>query len=109
MITNTDQSFRFGYDQGIFGGLLGNPNFIATFHDPSAMLQGQITATYDLGCFFGAIAAMVFGAILGRVRGIWLGCSVLIVGAILQASAYSVAQMVSERIITKPSLSAADC
>jgi hypothetical protein len=85
----------FGYDQGIFGGLLGNDNFIATFDNPGALIQGQITATYDLGCFFGAIGAMGFGSVLGRVRGLWLGCIVLIVGAILQASSYSVAQMAS--------------
>ncbi|KAI5276016.1 hexose carrier protein [Aureobasidium subglaciale] len=89
----------FGYDQGIFGGLLGNDNFIATFDNPGALIQGQITATYDLGCFFGAIGAMVFGSVLGRVRGLWLGCIVLIVGAVLQASSYSVAQMIVGRFI----------
>ena len=89
---------RFGYDQGIFGGLLGNDNFIETFDNPSAMTQGQITATYDLGCFFGAIGAMALGGVLGRVRGIWWGCFILVVGAILQASSYSVAQMVRSTI-----------
>lgn len=86
---------RFGYDQGIFGGLLGNDNFIATFDNPSALVQGQITATYDLGCFFGALAAMAFGGWTGRVRGILIGCTVLIIGAILQAASFSVAPMVT--------------
>lgn len=95
-------SHSFGYDQGIFGGLLGNDNFIATFNNPDALLQGQITATYDLGCFFGAITAMALGGRLGRVRGLWLGCLVLTVGGILQASSYHVAQMVSVSRLYNP-------
>jgi MFS family permease len=90
---------RFGYDQGIFGGLLGNDNFIKTFDNPSAMIQGQITATYDLGCFFGALAAMALGGLLGRVRGIWWGCTILTIGGILQASSYSTAQMVGSLLV----------
>ena len=95
-------SHSFGYDQGIFGGLLGNDNFIATFNNPDALLQGQITATYDLGCFFGAITAMALGGRLGRVRGLWLRCLVLTVGGILQASSYHVAQMVSVSRLYNP-------
>jgi hypothetical protein len=35
----------FGYGQGVFGGLLGNPLFLKTFHNPDATIQGQIVST----------------------------------------------------------------
>ena len=59
-----------------------------------------ITAIYDVGCFFGAISAMYFGERLGRKNGILLGTSIMTVGAILQASAFSVPQMIVARIIS---------
>lgn len=89
----------FGYDQGVFGAMLGNDNFIRTFDNPSAMVQGQITATYDLGCFFGALAGMFFGGKLGHVRALYYGCAILILGAILQASAFHLPQMIIGRFV----------
>lgn len=35
----------FGYDQGVFGGLLDNYPFLQTFGYPSVTIQGQIVAT----------------------------------------------------------------
>ena len=37
-----------GYDQGVFGGLLANPNFLHTFNDPDTTIQGQIVSTYTV-------------------------------------------------------------
>jgi hypothetical protein len=34
-----------GYDQGVFGGLLANPNFLSTFNNPDTTIQGQIVST----------------------------------------------------------------
>ncbi|KAH7317447.1 hexose carrier protein [Rhexocercosporidium sp. MPI-PUGE-AT-0058] len=89
----------FGYDQGVFGGLLGNESFIRTFNRPNAIIQGQITATYDLGCFFGAILTMFIGERLGRKKTIYAGCGILIIGAILQCASYSLAQMIVGRFV----------
>ncbi|KAK9427035.1 hexose carrier protein [Lipomyces doorenjongii] len=89
----------FGYDQGVFGGIIGNENFDNTFDHPNAMVIGQITATYDLGCFFGAIAAMAFGDHFGRRKAILIGCTILTVGAIVQTAAVSVAQMIVGRFV----------
>lgn len=47
--------FLFGYDQGVFGGILTNENFLETFNNPDANIQGQITSTYYLGAMFGAV------------------------------------------------------
>ncbi|KAL5592359.1 hypothetical protein FOBRF1_013385 [Fusarium oxysporum] len=89
----------FGYDQGVFGGLLSNKPFLNTFNNPSSTIQGQIVATYDIGCIMGTIVSMLFGDKLGRKRSILIGCVILIVGAILQTSSYSLAHMIVGRIV----------
>ncbi|KAI1212067.1 hexose carrier protein [Annulohypoxylon truncatum] len=89
----------FGYDQGVFGGLLGNESFIRVFDNPDAILQGHITATFDLGCFITAMLTMWWGNKIGSRRNILFGCIILIVGAILQSAAYSVAQLILGRLI----------
>lgn len=89
----------FGYDQGVFGGFLQNESFVKTFNDPDSTLQGQITATYDLGCFFGALFAMWFGDKAGRKKTIFWGCVILMIGAILQATSFHVPQMIVGRFV----------
>lgn len=58
-----------------------------------------MTAIYDIGCFFGAIAAFSLGERLGRRNSVLVGTTIMSVGAILQISAFSVAQMIAGRII----------
>ena len=89
----------FGYDQGVFGALLVNESFIKTFDKPDSTLQGQITAIYDLGCFAGALATMWWGSYFGSRMVIFAGCSVLVIGAILQTASYHTAQMIIGRFI----------
>jgi MFS family permease len=96
----------FGYDQGVFGGVIVSNDFLTTLGLGDANGQNQktttiatVTAIYDIGCFFGAIAAFSLGEILGRKKTILLGTTIMVVGAILQISAFSVAQMVTGRVI----------
>ncbi|EXF83405.1 hypothetical protein CFIO01_13262 [Colletotrichum fioriniae PJ7] len=89
----------FGYDQGVFGGLLSNKPFLETFNNPSSTIQGQIVATYDIGCIMGTVVSMIFGDKLGRRKSILIGCVVLIVDGILQAASYSLAPMIAGRIV----------
>jgi MFS family permease len=88
-----------GYDQGVFGGLLANPNFLGTFNNPGTTLQGQIVSTYTIGCIFGALLSLVIGDMLGRRRSVALGCAFLTVGGILQATAYTLPHMIVGRVI----------
>ncbi|KAK5957130.1 hypothetical protein OHC33_001499 [Knufia fluminis] len=60
---------------------------------------GTVTAIYDIGCFIGAIAACYFGEKFGRKKTVLLGTTIMTVGAILQISSYSTAQMIAGRII----------
>ncbi|KAL4966882.1 sugar porter family MFS transporter [Aspergillus stella-maris] len=89
----------FGYDQGIFGGLLDNEEFLRTFNYPNPTIQGQIVATYDIGCIIGTIVSMFYGDKLGRKLSLLTGSCILIVGAILQTAAYSLAPMIVGRVV----------
>ena len=62
-------------------------------------LLGTVTAIYDIGCLFGAIAAMWLGELWGRKKSIMWGTTVMAIGALLQICAYSVPQMIVGRIV----------
>ncbi|UPL02316.1 hypothetical protein LCI18_013250 [Fusarium solani-melongenae] len=89
----------FGYDQGVFGGLLSNRTFLKTFNYPSSTIQGQIVATYDIGCIMGTLLSIFIGDKIGRRRSILAGCIILIVGGIMQTASSSLAPMILGRII----------
>ncbi|CAL3972740.1 hypothetical protein PZA11_004220 [Diplocarpon coronariae] len=63
-------------------------------------IQGISVASYNVGCFVGAVITIFVGDILGRRKMIFLGSSIMVVGAVLQASAFSLAHLIVGRIIT---------
>lgn len=65
----------------------------------SSSLQGTVVAIYEIGCFFGALGAFAFAEQLGRRWSIIIGCAILSVGGAIQASSYSIAQMIVGRIV----------
>ncbi|KAL9625745.1 MAG: hypothetical protein Q9160_000065 [Pyrenula sp. 1 TL-2023] len=90
----------FGYDQGVFGGVIVTDDFLDTHHiRGKTSTISTVTAIYDIGCFVGAIAAMWIGERLGRPKTVLVGTTIMTVGAILQIASYSVAQMIVGRII----------
>lgn len=99
-ITSGAGFLLFGYDQGVFGGLLSIPAFQKTFNNPNATIQSQIVSSYDLGCLFGALLSLFIGDKLGRRRSIALGCIVIIIGGTLQSTSFILSQMIIARIIT---------
>ena len=62
--------------------------------------QGISVASYNLGCFLGAVITIWIGNPLGRRRMIMLGTAIMVVGAILQASATTLPHFIVGRIIT---------
>lgn len=101
----------FGYDQGVMGGLLTLPSFLTVFPevntDPSlpdasyhSNINGITIASYTLGCFFGAVVTIFVGDILGRRKVIFLGSSIMVIGAALQCSAFSLGHLIAGRVIT---------
>ncbi|KAJ5692725.1 hypothetical protein N7462_002148 [Penicillium macrosclerotiorum] len=97
----------FGYDQGVFsefieGGVVITKDFLE-LHDlvgpTKTKTLSTVTAIYDVGCFFGAIFAFTIGERLGRKKTIMMGTTIMAVGAILQATSFSLPQMFVGRII----------
>jgi len=60
---------------------------------------GTVTALYVIGRFFGAIIAVMVGDLLGRKETIFIGASILAVGAIMHITALSAPAMIVGRII----------
>lgn len=64
-----------------------------------ASLLGTVTAIYDVGCFLGSLFAYWLGERLGRRNTVIVGTTIMTIGAFLQASSYSLGQMMAGRII----------
>ncbi|KAI1435805.1 general substrate transporter [Xylaria sp. CBS 124048] len=96
----------FGYDQGVMSGLLTAPAFANTFVPTrnNSTIQGVVTAVYDLGCLFGAMFILATGDRIGRRRAIIGGGIVMIIGTLIQITAFPghspTAQFIIGRIIT---------
>lgn len=60
--------FLFGYDQGVFGGILMNQTFLNTFDNPGSAIQAQITSAYYLGVILGAIFLCGIGTVVPRTN-----------------------------------------
>jgi len=67
--------------------------FTDSFDSPDATMIGLIVAIYEVGCFFGAVITAAVGEQLGRRKSIGAGVIVMIIGAVLQATSYSRAQV----------------
>lgn len=89
-----------GYDNGVFGGILGTTSFNATFDNPDANTVGNIVSLYEIGCFVGALSTFVIGDVLGRRRTILIGSLFMIAGAVIQAACNSVGIMILGRIVS---------
>ncbi|CAI6333632.1 unnamed protein product [Periconia digitata] len=112
VIAGTDFAL-FGYDQGVTGGLLTLGSFLRVFPEinvanpppgsnPSqtSNVQGITVGAYTLGCFFGAVATIWLGNMLGRKRTIFFGSAIMVIGATLQASSFGLTQFIVGRLIT---------
>jgi SP family myo-inositol transporter-like MFS transporter 13 len=89
----------FGYDTGIISGVLVQ---LGTSLDHRIMTPSEkeaITSLCSGGAFFGAIAAGLTADKFGRKASIYFGCVLFTIGAVLQATSYSFAQMCVGRLI----------
>lgn len=66
----------------------------------ASTLQGVAIGLYEIGCFIGAVSCLWFGDMFGRRPIIWVGTVIMIIGAAIQASSFSLAQLIVARIIT---------
>lgn len=95
------------------GGLLTLPSFLHYFPEidtenppagwtssQASNVQGITVGAYTLGCFFGAVATIWLGNMLGRKMTILIGSVIMVVGAAIQAASFSLPQLVVSRWIT---------
>lgn len=103
----------YGYNQSVAGGLLTNPSFYTQFPEidtqstdlgdaeksQNSTLQGTVIALYTAGGIFGALATCVWGDKLGRRNVIFIANILVMIGAILMASSFELAQMIVARVV----------
>ncbi|KAI1646757.1 putative sugar transporter [Daldinia loculata] len=102
MITLVDalSSCWFGYDQGVFAGVLVSENFKEQFPQVrDANISGITSSCFFIGAFLGSMAAFMLGDRLGRRKTIAWGLLCNFLGAILQFTAWHLPQMIIGRLI----------
>ena len=84
------------------GSIINTPYFLDAINlsIDDANTLSTVVSIYDVGCMAGCLFACFFGGILGRKKMIFIGCCIIIVGAAIQCSSYSVAQLIVGRVIT---------
>lgn len=91
-------------------GLLTLPSFISTFKaidtstpaldKKNSTLQGTAVALYEVGAAFGALSCFIIGEKFGRKKTTMGAAVVVLIGVILQATAFQLAQLIVARIVT---------
>ncbi|KAK2590342.1 hypothetical protein QQS21_011985 [Conoideocrella luteorostrata] len=90
----------YGWEQGVFGPILENENWLDLFNHPSDSQTGIIVSCYNLGCLLGCVLVFLLSEMLGRRRTLWLGVGSITVGTALQISSYTLPHLIVGRIIT---------
>lgn len=101
--------FLYGYDQGDMGGFLTVPSFLHLFPQIGvlfkpgdlgvAQLTGFTVAIWNLGCFCSAMVSVFIGDKFGRKKLIYFGLGFLLIGEIIQCSAFQWGQFVAGRFV----------
>ncbi|KAA8646389.1 hypothetical protein EYZ11_005230 [Aspergillus tanneri] len=89
----------FGYNQGVFSGIVGNEDFLNIVHHPTTVFIGFIVSIYNVGCFTGTIVIFITSDRFGFRKTLWHSLAWILVGATLQASAFSRAQLLAARFL----------
>lgn len=77
----------FGFNQGLMSGIINAQNFHEYFPGTErSVIQGAVTACYELGCFFGALFVLFKGDDIGRRPLIVVGAIIITIGTIIAAT-----------------------
>lgn len=98
----------FGYDQGVMGSLLTLEPFrarfpeidVATYGYSRSAYQGFVIGIYEIGCMASALSTMYLGDKYGRVKLVFTGCAIMLLGGALQSCAYHVEHLIVARVVT---------
>ena len=91
----------FGYDQGVFSGVLISEDFLNHFPKikNNHNVSGITSSCFSLGAFCGAIFAFTFGEKIGRRKTILLGSLFNVIGAVLQIASFHLPMLIVGRIV----------
>ena len=103
----------FGYNQAGIGGLLSEEDWVSVFPEidvinapagsseksAKSTLQGFVVATFTIGALFGSLSCSYTGDRFGRRNVIFAAGLCTLVGEVLEASAFSLAQFIVGRVI----------
>lgn len=91
----------YGWDAGVLGGIQATPQFLHAIGNPKGpMIIPVIASIYNLAAGIMSLCVSFFGMKIGRKGTILLGCLLICIGALLQASTYSTGQIIVGRIVT---------
>jgi SP family myo-inositol transporter-like MFS transporter 13 len=90
--------FLFGYDTGVISAVLVNLKSDLG-HPLSSNEQELITSITSGGALLGALIAGLPADRYGRKLALYIGCVLFVLGSIIQASAFSIAQMTVGRLV----------
>jgi len=84
------------------GGIITEPMFVKLFPKmeskyKSGSIQAMVVAIYEIGCLLGSFIIIGYGDKLGRRRSVLVGAVIMIIGAIIQASSTTLAQLIVGR------------
>lgn len=90
-VVATNGFLLFGFDQGVMSGIITDPVFNDYFPatKSNSTIQGITTGIYEIGCLLGAVFILCFGEWLGRRRSCIIGGWVMILGVIIQVTAFT--------------------
>jgi MFS family permease len=90
----------YGYDAGVLGGVQTTKPFLdAMGHPTGTYVIPMIASSYTLAAAVCSLAVTILGMPLGRRGCILMGDALVIVGASIQASSWSVAQIIVGRVL----------
>lgn len=101
----------FGYNQSNLGGLVGLSDWVKHFpridtvhtqgaqKSNNATIQGLVVATFTLGALPGCLSCSWSADKYGRRPVIFVGATLTLIGELLQASSYDLAQLIVGRMI----------
>lgn len=90
----------YGWDAGVLGGIQETPEFKAAIGNPTGPFVIPVIASiYNLAAGIMSLCVGFFGMKIGRKGTIQLGNILICIGAVLQASTYSVEQIIVGRIV----------
>lgn len=101
----------FGYNQAGLGGLLTEDNWVKVFPEidtvntagatksKNSTLQGFVVATFVIGAMIGALSCSWSGDKFGRRNVIFVAAVCALIGIILEASSFGLAQFIVGRVI----------